>query len=148
MENYSKKIYEIQLSGSIYREEYRWGWASLERNYRMYSTNDYFLYFKTQSIMKEFIQIITFINELERCWLKKIGIHNQIDVILQILESNETSSEYLGKVNILSKYLSGIRNFLDTTNTKSIVFYKKLFESTLFAITQDLHSLQVRVDKY
>ena len=79
--------------------------------------------------------------------IKKIGIHNQIDVILQLLESDQTSSEYFRKVNILSKYLSGIRNFLDTTNSKSILFYKTLFESTLSAITQDLLSLQAKVNK-
>lgn len=58
------------------------------------------------------------------------------------LRSEDKSYKYTKIVHVLTKYLSGIREFSSTTDMRGILFYKKLFESTLVAIIRELDSLE------
>ena len=110
--------------------------------------NDHLLYSKTQNVIDELNHIITFINELERHGIRKSKVYNQIGLILQILESDTLSPEHIRTVNILTKYLSGIKDFLSMNKAKGVLFYKRLFESTLVAIMQDLYSPKRKIAQY
>jgi len=66
----------------------------------------------------------------------------QIQSILSKLRSGDRSYKYTRIVHVLTKYLSGIRDFTSSTHAHGVAFYKKLFESTLVAIMQELDSLE------
>jgi len=102
-------------------------------------------FLKTQNIIDELTQIMTFIKELENIWLKNTEILEQIHDILTKLRSGDRSYKYTKIVHVLTKYLSGIRNFSSSSSMKSIMFYKRLFESTLVAIIQELDSFEEEI---
>lgn len=58
------------------------------------------------------------------------------------LRSEDRNYKYTKIVHVLTKYLNGIREFSSSTNIRGIIFYKKLFESTLVAIIRELDSLE------
>jgi len=97
---------------------------------------------KTQHIIDELTQIMTFIKELERFWFRNTEVLEQIHNILTKLRSWDRSYKYTKIVHVLTKYLSGVRNFSSTSNMKNVMFYKRLFESTLVAIIQELDSFE------
>lgn len=95
---------------------------------------------KVNEIIDELTQIMTFINELEKMWFENSEVLGQIRDILTKLRSWDRNFRYTKIVHVLTKYLSGIRGFSSTISGKGILFYKRLFESTLVAIMQELDS--------
>ncbi|NDK19491.1 hypothetical protein GW819_01485 [Candidatus Gracilibacteria bacterium] len=118
---------------------------SHQGNYEMIHIEERLFFLKTQNIIDELTQIMTFIKELENIGLKNTEILEQIHDILTKLRSGDRSYKYTKIVHVLTKYLSGIRNFSSSSSMKSIMFYKRLFESTLVAIIQELDSFEEEI---
>lgn len=116
-----------------------------QKNYSMDFIEDRLFHLKVQEIIDEFTQIMIFVRELGKFWFENSEVLEQIQYILFKLRSGDRNYKYTKIVHVLTKYLSGIRMFSSTTNTKGVTFYKKLFESTLVAIMQELDSIEGRM---
>lgn len=112
-----------------------------QNNYDIKLVEERLFYVKVQEIIDELIQITTFVKELGKLWFENSELLNQINTILSRLRSGDRNYKYTKIVHVLTKYLGGVRDFAATTNIKGVIFYKKLFESTLVAIIQELDDL-------
>lgn len=110
-------------------------------NYIIYPMEDRLFCLKIEEIMAELTQIMSFMQELESLWFTDRKTLSQIHAILKKLRSGDRTYKYTEIVHILTKYLSGMRNFASTIHIKNILSYKKLFESTLVAIIREIDDL-------
>lgn len=126
------------VSLSLWQEDQ----LSYQTNYLFGLVEERLFYIKIQEIVDEFMQITQFIKKLEEYWFENSETLSQIDEIIAKLRSGDRTYKYTKIVHVLTKYLNGIRDFSTNSDTKSILFYKKLFESTLVAIIQELDSIE------
>lgn len=116
-----------------------------QKGYEVIHAEERLFHIKTQEILQDLTQIMSFIVALERLGFKNPEVVQNIHEIIRRLQSGEKDYKYTKIVHILTKYLSGIRNLSSTMDIEGVVFYKKLFESTLVAIIRELDYLEMEV---
>ncbi len=99
-------------------------------------------FLKTREIIDELTQIMISIKKLEVFGFDSTKELQQIHMIQSKLRSVDRNYKYTKVVHIITKYLKGMKKISLTTNTRGVFFYKKLFESTLIAITRELGYLE------
>ena len=109
-----------------------------EEYYGIKNAENRLLFIKTQELINEFTQVLIFFEELEKYWQGDTEILQKIQRLHSRLCVPEKTDEYMRIVNLLSRYLREIWNFASITENKSVIFYKKIFESALISITNEL----------
>ncbi len=147
MKTYAPALYKKEFTENISAIQKKWNHI-LQKNqntqdtYAMSLAEERLFHIKTLEIIDELTQIVRFIKELERFWVENSEVLLQIRDILSRLRSNDRNYKYTRIVHVLTKYLSGIRNISSLVQVKSVLFYKRLFESTLVAIIREIDCLE------
>ena len=126
----------------VLNSNYKEDKASYQSDHVIFSIEDRLLSLKTQEITDELKQIIIFIKALEELWLESQKTLENINIILSKLHSRDRDYGYTDIIHVLAKYLSGVREFSSNRSLESIVHYKKLFETTLVAMMEEIENIE------
>lgn len=120
----------------------KWKISSYSGENRINLIKDRWLYIKSQEVISDLTQILIFTKKLEKAWAEHLEVCDQVSDLLSKLQWEKRDSKYIQVVQVITKYLDGIRNFVENTRIRWALSYKKLFESTIIAIRRDLDHLE------
>lgn len=108
---------------------------------------DRWLYIKTREIVSDLQEILRFAKKMEKTEDKHLVICDQVNGLLSKLEWGKRDNQYMKIVQVITKYLDGIRNFVMNNNIEIrwAVSYRVLFESTMIAIVREVDCLEQQV---
>ncbi|MBC7503416.1 hypothetical protein H7169_00390 [Candidatus Gracilibacteria bacterium] len=115
-----------------------WKNFSYQSDHGINLIKDRWLYLKTQEIVNDLTQIKMLTSKSKKSGPKKMKVCNQIDKILTLLRSRDRDSKYIEIVDVINKYLNGIRRYFSNIDMRSFFGYNILFESTMIAITREV----------
>lgn len=119
-----------------------WKAYSYQSDHGINTIKDRWLYVKTQVIRSDLSQIMTITRESKKSQSKKLKIYKQIAKLLSVIHSKTKDPKYMEIIQVITKYLNSIRNFLSNVDRQSFCAYTVLFESTMIAITRDISYLE------
>ena len=120
----------------------KWKISSYSGENRINLIKDRWLYIKTQEVISDLTQILIFTKKLEKSWTEHLEVCDHLSDLLSKLQWEKRDSRYMQIVQVITKYLDGIRNFVENTDIRWALSYKTLFESTIIAIRRDLDHLE------
>ena len=100
---------------SVTRE---WKNFSYQSDHGINLIKDRWLYLKTQEIVNDLTQIKILTSKSKKAGPKKIKVCNQIDTILDLLRSRHRDNKYMEIVDVITKYLNGIRRYLSNIDMR------------------------------
>jgi hypothetical protein len=107
------------------------------------SIKERWLSLKSREIISELTQIRVFSESLEKLGYRARGMAEGVNSLIVRLRSDRKDSRYVRIVEIITKYLNGIHNFMSNRQIRGILSYKALFESTMIAIRYEIDCLDV-----
>lgn len=122
-----------------------WKTYSYQSDHGLNMIKDRWLYIKTQVIMNDLAQIMTITRESKKSQSKKLKVYKQIAKVLSIVRSKIEDPKYMEMIQVITKYLNGIRNFLSNVDRQAFCAHTVLFESTMIAITRDISYLECSI---
>ena len=103
---------------------------------------DRWLYIKTQEVINDLTQILIFTKKLEKSWTEHLEVCDQVSDLLSKLQWENRDSRYMKVVQVITKYLEGIRKFISRKEIKGVLSYRAIFESTIIAIRRELDYIE------
>lgn len=95
-----------------------WKNFSYQSDHGINLIKDRWLYLKTQEIINDLTQIKILTSKSKKSGPKKIKVCNQIDTILDLLRSRHRDGKYMEIVDVITKYLNGIRRYLSNIDMR------------------------------
>lgn len=113
---------------------------SFQYNSQVQLIDERLFHIHTRDIVTELTQITIFFREFDSVSFDTSKSLKHIYEILTRLRFGYENHEYMKVVQIVTKYLNGMRKFLWNVQLNNAMLYKKIFESTLMAIMFELNS--------
>lgn len=120
----------------------KWKNFSYQSEHGINFIRDRWLYIKTQEIVSDLTQILIFTKKLEKSGAEHLEVCDQLSDLLSQLQQGKRDNRYMQIVQVITKYLDSIRNFVENTDIHWALSYKALFESTIIAIRRELDHLE------
>lgn len=120
---------------------HEWKNFSYPGDHGMNSVTDRWLHIKTREIVNDLTQILIFIRKLERFWFNHLEAWDQVRRLLLLLRWDTTEWQYMEIVQVIAKYLNGIRDFTSNQHIRWALSYKVLFEFTVAAMIREIEWL-------
>ena len=134
---------EIHIAREITSSNTRkWKITPYPNESRINLIKDRWLYVKTQEVISDLTQILIFTKKIERSWTEHLEVCDQVSDLLTKLQSEKRDSRYMQIVQVITKYLEGIRRFISQKEIKWVLSYRAIFESTIIAIRRELDYIE------
>ena len=91
----------------------KWKNFSYQSNPSIGVIRDRWLYLKTQEIVSDLTQILIFTKKIEKSGTQHLEVCDQVRDLLSQLQQRKRDSRYMQIVQVITKYLTSIRNFVE-----------------------------------
>ncbi len=134
---------EIHIARKITSSNTRkWKIYPYSNESRINLIKDRWLYVKTQEVISDLTQILIFTKKIERSWTEHLEVCDQVSDLLTKLQWEKRDRRYMQVVQVITKYLEGIRKFISRKEIKGVLSYRAIFESTIIAIRRELDYIE------
>ncbi len=137
---FKKSVYTSIHTGNSMDNAREYTSVSSQFETQVHHIDERLFHIHTRDIVTELTQITIFFREFDSVWFESSKALKHIYEILTRLRFGYDDHEYMKVVQVVTKYLNGMRKFLWTTQINETLLYKRIFESTLLAIMFELNA--------